>query len=113
MRVLIGVLFVSAVLTTASLIVNVPLLVFVWLGRGRVHRRLACGVLAAAFAATSAYLNYRAEWLDVWQHGMPSIRYILWSMGPPTALSATVGWLVGMVLTQGSAAKRSNIGPQA
>lgn len=98
-----GLLTLFFVLFVAALVLNAPLILVLLLLRNRLDRRYVRVLIAAGFAAASAYFIWRMEWFDMWRHGVPPIGYILRAFVPYTAALAMAGWFVGGLIAPRSA----------
>jgi hypothetical protein len=81
-----------------ALMLNVPLMLIVLAARRRLRARTARLMLAIGLAAAAGYLFWRIEYVDVWRHGVPSIRYMATAYLPVMLVFAGIGWLMGILI---------------
>jgi hypothetical protein len=97
--------FFSFLLITAFLY-NAPLILIVRLARTRLGRIASRSLIATGFAVSTGYWLWRVEWFDIWRHGPPAARYLLFVYAPYLAGAAALGWLVGTFIVPTSSRTR-------
>ena len=89
-----------------SLVLSVPVIVALLVGRRRINRAAGCALLAVSFAAASSYKIWQMEWFDVWRHGTPGAS-LLFIYGCYAALYGAMGWFTARtILRSGSNLRR-------
>jgi hypothetical protein len=86
-------------LLAMSLLYNAPLIVILWVAPDRIGPSIARCVAAIGFASGTGYALWRLEWFDVWRHGMPGVRYLMFYI-PYLGGAAAIGWGIGGVVAR-------------
>lgn len=86
-------------LLAMSLLYNAPLIVALWVARNRIGPFMTRWLIATGFASATGYALWRLDWFDVWRHGLPGTRYLMFCV-PYLAGAAAIGWLIGRVVAR-------------
>ena len=94
-----GSLVFAAYLLVWSLFYCAPLLLMAWMMRHRIGPLASGIVVSIGFAAATAVTMYQVERDDMFQNGMPSVRYLVGWL-PWIAPYAALGWFIGYRVTR-------------
>ena len=86
---------------------SAPVLLMVVILRHRISRGVGRSLMAASFAASILYLQWRMDWFDIWRQGVPSLAYLVNYVLYAVAFAAA-GWFLGGAVLRGSTSVRAS-----